>query len=475
MERAHHMYKDRFLKSPLSVVILAAGKGVRMQSGRPKVLQPLGGSSLLSHVLRTARALDPDRLCVVTGYESDQVRGSLSSNTDIRWILQSEPKGTGHAMKAALDAFPDLAEHRILVLYGDVPLIRTETLQHLIDVTDPETFGLITACFENPVGLGRIVRNPAGQIQRIVEEKDASDAQKKIQEINTGIFLIPGSFLKTALPHLSPQNAKQEYYLTDLVEMASQAGVSLQEQTLPEVTEVLGANDRFELSRLERVYQERERARLIEQGVLFQDPSRVYIRGDVTAERDVMIDVDVILEGIVRLASGVRVGPFVHLKNVVLQAGVQVLSHTVLEDTQVAPDATLGPFARLRGGVKIGANVRVGNFVEIKNSTIGEGSKMAHLGYVGDATFGAGITWGAGAITCNFDGKKKHVTSVGDGCFVGSNSVLVAPLSLASQSFVAAGSVITRDVPTHALAVARAPQKHIEHWVIRHFSKAGVT
>jgi bifunctional UDP-N-acetylglucosamine pyrophosphorylase / glucosamine-1-phosphate N-acetyltransferase len=444
----------------LDIVILAAGQGTRMRSALPKVLHPVAGKSMLGHVIDTARLLKPQGIHVVIGHGAERVREQLAAD-DLNFVLQSEQLGTGHAVAQAL---PALSAERVLILYGDVPLIEVETLQRLLLQVSEQQLGLLTVNLKDPTGYGRIVRDGNGVVNAIVEHKDASAEQRKICEGNTGILAVPGKRLSDWLGRLSNSNAQGEYYLTDVIAMAAADGLVVATEQAADEMEVLGANDRIQLSQLERHYQYRAARRLMVQGVTLIDPARFDLRGEVTVGRDVTIDVNVILEGQVVIEDGVQIGPNCVIKNSTLRRGAIVKANSHLEGAEMGEGSDCGPFARLRPGSVLGAKAHVGNFVELKNATLGEGAKAGHLSYLGDAEIGARSNIGAGTITCNYDGANKFRTVLGEDVFIGSNSALVAPVTLGDGATTGAGSVITADVPANTLAVGRAKQRTIEGW-----------
>ncbi|HZX51680.1 MAG TPA: bifunctional UDP-N-acetylglucosamine diphosphorylase/glucosamine-1-phosphate N-acetyltransferase GlmU [Pseudomonas sp.] len=444
----------------LDIVILAAGQGTRMRSALPKVLHPVAGKSMLGHVIDTARLLKPQGIHVVIGHGAELVRERLAAD-DLNFVLQSEQLGTGHAVAQAL---PALSAERVLILYGDVPLIEVETLQRLLQQVSEQQLGLLTVNLKDPTGYGRIVRDEQGVVNAIVEHKDASAKQRLISEGNTGILAVPGQKLGDWLGRLSNSNAQGEYYLTDVIAMAVADGLVVATEQAADEMEVLGANDRIQLSQLERHYQYRAARRLMVQGVTLIDPARFDLRGEVTVGRDVSIDINVILEGRVVIEDGVQIGPNCVIKNSTLRKGAIVKANSHLEGAEVGEGADCGPFARLRPGSVLGARAHVGNFVELKNAVLGEGAKAGHLSYLGDAEIGARTNIGAGTITCNYDGANKFKTILGEDVFIGSNSALVAPVILGDGATTGAGSVITADVPANTLAVGRAKQRNIEGW-----------
>jgi bifunctional UDP-N-acetylglucosamine pyrophosphorylase/glucosamine-1-phosphate N-acetyltransferase len=429
----------------LNVVILAAGKGKRMHSDLPKVLHPLAGKPLLAHVIATARQLGAARICVVYGHGGEQVRESLDA-PDLVWAIQEPQLGTGHAVLQAMPLLAAVPSAPTLVLYGDVPLTRVATLQALIDAAGDDALGLLTAHLDNPRGYGRIVRVD-GAVTRIVEEKDADDAERAIREINTGIVVAPSAALARWLPTLGNRNAQGEYYLTDIVALAVAEGLPVV-TTHPDADwETEGVNSKLQLAQLERVFQQNLAERLLEQGVTLADPSRIDVRGELVCGRDVSIDVNCVFEG-----------------RVVLGDGVRVKANCVLEDAVVGAGSIVGPFARLRPGTELGREVHVGNFVEVKNSSIADQSKANHLAYVGDATIGSRVNVGAGTITCNYDGANKFRTVIEDDVFIGSDTQLVAPVTVGRGATLGAGTTLTRDAPPEQLTVSRARQVSIPGW-----------
>ena len=431
-----------------------------MRSALPKVLHPVAGNSMLGHVIHSARQLNPKGIHVVIGHGADVVRERLAAD-DLNFVLQDRQLGTGHAVAQAV---PGLSAENVLILYGDVPLIEVETLQRLLQKVSAEQLGLLTVNLSDPTGYGRIVRNATGQVQAIVEHKDATDAQKAIQEGNTGILAVPGKRLADWLARLSNDNAQGEYYLTDVIAMAVNDGLVVATETAQDPMEVQGANDRRQLSELERHYQLREGRRLMAQGVTLRDPARFDVRGEISVGRDVLIDVNVILEGRVVIEDDVVIGPNCYIKDSTLGRGVVVKANSHLDGAVLHEGSDAGPFARLRPGTVLEAHAHVGNFVELKNARMGEGAKAGHLTYLGDADIGAGSNIGAGTITCNYDGANKWKTTIGEDVFIGSNNSLIAPVDILTGSTTAAGSTITQEVPEGQLAVARSRQRNIEGW-----------
>jgi bifunctional UDP-N-acetylglucosamine pyrophosphorylase/glucosamine-1-phosphate N-acetyltransferase len=445
----------------LAVVILAAGQGKRMKSDLPKVLQPLAGKPLLGHVVSRARALNPSSMHVVYGHGGDAVRAALAKE-NLQWALQAEQLGTGHAV---MQAMPNVADDElVLVLYGDVPLIRADTLKQLIDAASATAMSLLTVMLDNPAGYGRIVRNARGAIQGIVEQKDASKAQLKIREGNSGIMAVPAKLLRKWLGKLKTANAQGEYYLTDVIAMAVKDKVKVTPLIAPTVAEVLGVNDKVQLAELEAMHRA-ERARdLMVAGATLADPARIDIRAEVTLGRDVFIDANVLLEGKVTLGDRVRIGPNTVLRDVTIGADCVIHPNSVLEQSELAAGCLIGPYARIRPGSKLGANAHVGNFVELKKTVLGDGSKANHLTYLGDAVIGKGVNIGAGTITCNYDGVNKSTTTIEDSAFIGSGNMLVAPVRIGKDATTGAGSTITKDAPDGALTLSRGKQLTLEGW-----------
>ena len=445
------------------IIVLAAGKGSRMKSDKPKVLHTLAGKPMLTHVLETAQALNPDQIHVVIGHGSEQlIEHYKDSAQAINWVQQSEQLGTGHAVAQVL---PYLSgESKALVLYGDVPLIGAESLRELIALADNNTLALLTMDVEDPTGYGRIVRNIADEVVAIVEQKDANEEQLAIQEINTGFMASTAHNLHQWLPKLSSNNAQGEYYLTDLVAMAVNDGKEVESCSPSSPEEIQGVNDRLQLCELECWYQSQQGERLLREGVSLFDPNRIDIRGTLTVGKDVTIDLNCIFIGDVVLNDGVYVGPNCVLINSKIGSNTKIHSHSVIEDTETEQNCNIGPFARLRPGTKLSAEAKIGNFVETKKAKVGKGSKVNHLSYIGDADIGEGVNIGAGTITCNYDGVNKYQTVLEEGVFIGSNSSLVAPVTVKKGATVGAGSVVTKDVDEEQLAVARGKQVNISNW-----------
>jgi bifunctional UDP-N-acetylglucosamine pyrophosphorylase/glucosamine-1-phosphate N-acetyltransferase len=446
---------------PLSIVILAAGQGKRMKSDLPKVLQPLAGQPMLAHVIATAKALHADAIHVVHGHGGELVKQALASEP-VNWVLQAEQHGTGHAVAQAIPAIPD--DHDVLVLFGDVPLVRAATLQQLVTQAGPRSIGLLTVVLDNPAGYGRIVRDNAGSVVRIVEEKDANTKERAIPEINTGLMIAPARSLRAWLAALKNDNAQGEYYLTDVIVMAVRSGMKVNAVISPTETEVLGVNDKVQLAKLEAALRaERDNALMLE-GVTLADPARVDIRGEVTVGRDVFIDVNVVLVGKVEIGDRARIGPNCYLKDCRIGADTELHPNCVIDRTSIGARCSIGPFARMRPGAELHDEVHIGNFVEVKNSIIGDGSKANHLTYLGDATVGRKVNVGAGSVTVNYDGANKWRTEIGDNAFIGSGSMLVAPIKIGAGANTGAGSTLTKEAPEGKLTLARAKQVTIEGW-----------
>jgi len=445
----------------LHVIILAAGQGTRMKSDLPKVLQPLAGRPLLAHVLGRALGLGAHATHVVYGHGGDAVPAAFP-DADVQWVLQSERLGTGHAVAQAMPAIPDDAT--VLVLYGDVPLIEAATLRPLVDKARTGRLAVLGVQLDDPAGYGRLVRDAAGRVVRIVEEKDATESELSVREVNTGILAAPARKLRGWLSGLSSENAQGEYYLTDVVAMAVADGVTVEAMLAPTVAEVLGINDRAQLAALETTLRRRVTSAMMARGVTLVDPARVDVRGRIDCGRDVHIDINAIFEGVVELGDRVSIGPNSLIRNSRLGAGCKVLANTIIEDADIGPDCELGPFARLRPGTELARGVKVGNFVEVKKSRLGEDSKVNHLSYVGDAEIGTRVNVGAGTITCNYDGANKHRTVIGDDAFIGSNTALVAPVEIGRGATVGAGSTISKDAPAGELTVARGKQATVRGW-----------
>jgi len=448
------------MTSPLNIVILAAGRGTRMYSDLPKVLHPLAGKSLLGHVLDTARSLKPVRLCVVYGYGGDVVPNALAAD-DIVWAEQKEQLGTGHAVQQALPHLDPAG--MTLVLYGDVPLTRLSTLQRLLQHAGSDKPAVLTAHFADPTGYGRMVRE-GGRVTRIVEQKDASEAERAITEINTGIIVAPTAKLAQWLGSLSNDNAQGEYYLTDTIAMAVADGLDVAAAHPHHEWEVLGVNSKLQLAQLERIYQRNTAEQLAGLGAHILDPARLDVRGELICGRDVVIDVNCVFEGKVTLGDRVEVGANCVLKQVTVAEGTKIQPFTHIEDATVGADCRIGPFARIRPGTTLASDAHIGNFVEIKNSQIDSGSKVNHLSYVGDATVGKKVNIGAGTITCNYDGANKHRTVIEDNVFIGSDTQLVAPVTVSKGATIGAGTTLTRNAPAGELTLSRVKQTTINGW-----------
>jgi bifunctional UDP-N-acetylglucosamine pyrophosphorylase/glucosamine-1-phosphate N-acetyltransferase len=448
------------MTAPLHVVILAAGEGKRMRSTLPKVLHRIAGRPMLAQVIASARALSPEGVHVVYGHGGDQVRAAFADQPDIQWAEQAKQLGTAHAVQQAMPNVPDGAQ--VVVLYGDVPLITPQTLRRLLDA--PGRLAVLAAELADPTGYGRILRDAEGRVASIVEHKDATDDERQVRLVNTGVIAVESTALKRWLARVSNDNAQGEYYLTDVFREAAAEFSAAEIVVAADPLETEGANDPWQLAQLERAFQLRTVRALCAEGVRFADPSRVDIRGDVTVGRDIEIDVDVILEGKVSIGDGVRIGPFCRIKDATLAAGTEVRAHCDIESARTEGAVTIGPFARLRPGTVLADGVHVGNFVETKNARLGVGSKANHLTYLGDAVIGAGVNVGAGTITCNYDGVNKSTTTIDDGAFIGSNTSLVAPVTVGKQATIGAGSVITKDAPEGKLTLARGKQATIDGW-----------
>ena len=445
----------------LEVVILAAGQGTRMRSALPKVLHPLAGKALVHHVIDTATALDAKAIHTVIGHGAERVQQQLAA-LPTGWALQEQQLGTGHAVAQAMPKVAD--DSIVLVLYGDVPLVKAATLQKLLTAVDANNMALLTVELNDPTGYGRILRDAKGSVTAIVEQKDATPEQLKIREGNTGILAAKASLLKKWLPQLSANNAQGEYYLTDIIGLAVQQGIGVNAQQAPAAWEVQGINNRLQLSELERIHQRNIAEQLMTDGVTLADPARIDVRGTLTVGRDIFIDVNCVFEGDVTLGDNVRIGPNCVIRNARIAANAEIESHTLIDEAVLGVDTHVGPFARLRPGTELAAKAKVGNFVETKKTYIGVGSKANHLTYLGDCVIGENANVGAGTITCNYDGVNKSKTTIGDGAFIGSNSSLVAPVNIGKNATVGAGSVITADIPDNELAVARGKQRNIAGW-----------
>ena len=445
----------------LVIIILAAGQGTRMKSSLPKILHSLAGRSLLEHVYIAAKRLDVRDIHVVYGFGGDQILEQLS-HLEVSWVEQAEQLGTGHAVSQAIDGIVD--EDDVLILYGDVPLITQETLARLVNAAKATGFSLLTANLDDPHGYGRIIRDDAGAITSIVEEKDANEEQRAVCEINTGIMTVQGGQLKRWLANLSNENAQGEYYLTDVIQLATNEGVVVNSIQADSAVEVQGINDRQQLSEIERHYQLVQAHHLMKQGVTLMDPQRFDLRGDLETGKDVIIDVNTIIEGSVSIGDNVSIGPNCHIKDADIGDNVIILSNCVIDNAVIGKRSKIGPFSRLRPETRLAEDVHVGNFVEVKKSEIDQGSKVNHLSYIGDSKIGKKTNIGAGTITCNYDGAFKHLTVIGDDVFVGSGTQLVAPVTIANGVTIGAGTTVTKDVAENLLTLSRTEQKTIEGW-----------
>lgn len=446
----------------LSVIVLAAGRGSRMLSTQPKVLHRLAGRPLLQHVITASGALMPSQLCIVYGYQGEKLKNALANASAYTWVLQESLLGTGHAVMQAL---PHIQEDgQVLVLCGDVPLIKSSTLTHLVKSTPHDAVGMITCSVSDPKGLGRILRNEKGEVSGIVEEKDASPTQRQINEINTGIFLFPAKHLKQWLKACRQDNQQGEYYLTDLIGFAVQDGVAIHTVRPTSEFEVQGVNNQKQLAALERYFQQQQADKLLQEGVQLADPSRVDVRGALIAGDSVFLDINVVIEGTVKLGDGVTVEPNVILRDCVIGDRAHIKANSVVEQATVGDDCQVGPFARLRPGVVMGSRAKAGNFVELKKCVLGEGSKVNHLSYIGDAKVGQQVNIGAGTITCNYDGVNKYETVIQDKAFIGSGTQLVAPVTVGRLATVGAGTTLLKDAPEGQLTINRKTQKVYEGW-----------
>jgi len=446
---------------PLSVVILAAGQGKRMKSALAKVLQPLARRPLLKHVIETAQSLKPADIHVVYGHGGQAVPAAFADEP-VTWVRQAQQLGTGHAVKQAMPGIAD--DHMVLVLYGDVPLIQRETLERLLAVADAKTLAVLTVMLQDPSGYGRILRDKRGRIRKIVEHKDASKTELRVRESNTGIIAAPARLLKKWLALLKNDNAQREYYLTDIAAIAAKERIQVAPLVAPTEHEVLGVNDKVQLAQVEAAYRQMKARELMLAGVTLIDPARLDVRGTVAVGSDVELDVNVVLEGKVILGNRVRIGSNCVLRDSEIGADTQVFPNCVIDRAIVGPSCNIGPFARLRPGAALARDVHIGNFVEVKNAKIGAGSKANHLTYLGDAVIGKDVNVGAGTITCNYDGVNKSQTHIEDGVFVGSGSMLVAPLRIGARATIGAGSTITEDVPADKLTLGRSRQVSVDSW-----------
>lgn len=445
----------------LQVIILAAGKGTRMYSDLPKVLHKLAGKSLVEHVIDSAEALKAESISLIYGHGAEQVKNSLQGRKLI-WCEQKEQLGTGHAVQQAIETVNDSAN--VLILYGDVPLLSTETLNKLLEAKQDSSIALLTANLNNPQGYGRIVRNSDANIEKIVEEKDASEVIRQITEINSGVMVVNGDKLKQWLIKIGNNNAQGEYYLTDLIELAVLEGEVVHSHIVADNKEIEGINNKIQLAELEREYQKRQAYTLMAKGVTIRDPNRFDCRGTIETGQDVIIDINVIIEGHCKIGSNVSIGANTILKDITIGDNVEILENCILEKSKIDNGCLIGPFARLRPETQLDENAKVGNFVEIKKSHIARGSKVNHLSYIGDTEMGENVNIGAGTITCNYDGAYKHLTKIGDNAFIGSNTALVAPIEIGSGATIGAGSTLSRNAEADKLTFTRAGQKTLDGW-----------
>ena len=447
---------------PISVVILAAGQGKRMKSDLPKVLQPVAGRPLLKHVIDTARELSASDIHVVYGHGGELVREALASE-NVTWALQAEQLGTGHAVQQAMSGVPD--DHLVLILFGDVPLVQSATMQRLVEAaTNGDALGVLSVRMKDPTGYGRIVRDRAGTVARIVEHQDANQKERAIDEVNTGLMAASAQRMREWLSQLRNDNAQSEYYLTDVVVLAAKSGLKINAILADSEGEVLGVNDKVQLAEVEAIYRKRRAIELMLQGVTLVDPARFDARGPVTVGRDVHIDVNVVFEGVVKLGQRVRIGPNVVIRDSEIGDDTVVFPNCVIDRASIGPNCNIGPFARFRPSSSLAQGVHVGNFVEVKNSILGAGAKANHLTYLGDATVGEKVNVGAGTITCNYDGVNKWRTEIGAGAFIGSGAMLVAPVKIGAGATIGAGSTITKDAPDDKLTLERSKQLTLDGW-----------
>ncbi len=446
----------------LKTIILAAGQGTRMRSSRPKILHEIANRALLQHVYETSVSLENNSIYIIYGHGGETVKQTLNS-LDATWIEQKQQLGTGHAVQQAIHHVEDA--DTILILYGDVPLLKVQTIKTLLNKVSLTSLALLTVTLDDPTGYGRIVRDKDHAVIRIVEQKDANEVELQINEGNTGILACKGSQLKQWLARLSNNNAQNEYYLTDIIEMAVEDGLSIETTQAGSADEVLGVNNRSQLAHLERVYQKEQAQRLMEHGVTLRDPSRIDVRGSFgELGQDIDVDINVIFEGVNRIASNVKIGPNCLIKNASIAEGVEILANSVIEDASVGAGSRIGPFARLRPQSELADHVHIGNFVEVKKSTVASGSKINHLSYIGDSDIGSKVNIGAGTITCNYDGVNKFRTVIEDGAFIGSDTQLVAPVIIGKNATIGAGSTITKDTPADQLTLSRVKQISVASW-----------
>lgn len=446
----------------IKTLILAAGQGTRMRSALPKVLHKIANRSLLEHVYKTSKQIDNNEVSVIYGHGGELVKDSLSM-LDVNWVQQKEQLGTGHAVQQAESIINDA--DTVLILYGDVPLLESATIEGLLHKVTDESLTLLTVQLDDPTGYGRIVRDKDKQVVKIVEQKDANEIDKLINEVNTGILAVKGKNLKKWISQLNSNNAQQEFYLTDIIEMAVKSGVTVNTHQPKSVDEVLGVNNRKQLSYLERVYQEKQADKLMEVGVTLLDPARIDCRGEfISLGQDISVDINVIFEGSNQIGNNITIGANTIINNSIIADNVQILANSIIDNAIVGEGCRIGPFARLRPQAELANHVHIGNFVEIKKSTIAQGSKVNHLSYIGDATIGRGVNIGAGTITCNYDGVNKFRTTIEDGVFIGSDTQLIAPVTVAKNSTIGAGSTITKDTPEGGLTLSRAKQISLKNW-----------
>jgi len=446
----------------VKTIILAAGQGTRMRSSMPKVLHEIAAKPLLEHVYDTSRSINDNEIYIIYGHGGDQVQQRLNQ-LNATWIEQKEQRGTGHAVQQAIDYIDD--NDTVLILYGDVPLLKEKTIKKLLSLVDENSLALLTVVLDDPEGYGRIVRDSSGKVRKIVEQKDADEATQAIKEGNTGILVVNGAKLKQWLARLDSNNAQNEFYLTDIIEMAVEDGLEIKTTQPESQDEVLGVNNRIQLAYLERVFQKQQAQQMMEHGVTLTDPNRLDVRGKFSyLGRDIHVDVNVIFEGENHIADNVTIGANCVIKNAVIEEGVEIQANTIIEDARVGNGSRVGPFARLRPQAQLADHVHIGNFVEIKKSTVSSGSKINHLSYIGDSEIGSKVNIGAGTITCNYDGVNKFKTIIGDNAFIGSDSQLVAPVTIGAGATIGAGSTITRDTPENQLTLSRSRQVTISHW-----------
>lgn len=445
----------------LGVIVLAAGKGTRMKSAKPKVLQALAGKPLLGHILDTIDALSAKEKLVIVGFGKEHVEATFSDR-QIQFVEQKDILGTGHAVQQCLPLIQ--SETTYLILVGDAPLVRAETLQELVACAQPTGISVLTVNVDDATGLGRIIRNENKHVMRIVEHKDATSEELKINEINSGMFAVRGDLLQTLLPKINNDNAQKEYYLTDIVALANAVGNSVAAYQIDDIDEIAACNDRRQLAQLEDIYRRQQADALFRQGVTLADPARLDVRGDLAVGQDVFIDINCVFSGSVSLGNNVTIEPNCVIHNAVIGDNAHIKANTVIEDATLGEAVTVGPFARIRPKTTLAKGVKIGNFVELKNAQFAEGAKASHLSYIGDATVGEKANIGAGTITCNYDGANKHLTAIGQNAFIGSNSALVAPVQIGDNAVVGAGSTITKPVSDDSLGIARSRQTEINNW-----------